>query len=296
MTTTALASTRRPRRRLRLPTRVLLSTGTLTVAAATVLAAALAITAGPAAAASGGGRVDTDEIVTQVKRHLGSASQYAKIAATRDDALHHIGEIEALLAQWRTGLLTPVASDVDAEGGTGGDTYGSGGGGGDGGPVAEGEEGVDYSMGGGVALDINVTSLPDSCSRRSEEGSTLKVHYIGKLAATGKIFDSSFHTGSLPVKVVVGGDEHLAGWNEGLLGMCVGERRTLTIPPELGFGSRGTSLVPPNAVLQYHMELVEMSGGSGTVSSGGSGSGKGKRGAKKGGKKRRRKKKGRSEL
>lgn len=124
-----------------------------------------------------------------------------------------------------------------------------------------------------------------SCSPRvSGPGDYLRIHYIGKLLATDKIFDSSFHTGSMPVKIQLGSESNLQGWNEGLQGMCEGERRTISFPARMGYGatahkggaSRARSpagppltaappatlvAVPKNAALKYHVELVELSGG-----------------------------------
>ena len=66
----------------------------------------------------------------------------------------------------------------------------------------------------------------------------------------------------VPVKVELGAEDTLKGWNEGLVGMCVGERRTLTVPAFMGYGSKRHGEVPPNSALQYFIELVELSGGT----------------------------------
>ena len=87
----------------------------------------------------------------------------------------------------------------------------------------------------------------------------MRVHYVGKLVATGKIFATSFHTGSQPYRFILGSDEVVAGWNEGLLDMCEGERRRLMVPWDMAYGSTGKKGVPPFSDLQYDLELVEMS-------------------------------------
>mmetsp|Transcript_8732 Transcript_8732/g.28733 ORF Transcript_8732/g.28733 Transcript_8732/m.28733 type:complete len:131 (+) Transcript_8732:1462-1854(+) len=107
---------------------------------------------------------------------------------------------------------------------------------------------------------MNVTYVPDKCRRKSVEGSVMRVHYVGKVVATNKAFASSFHTGSQPFRFVLGSDEApVAGWNEGLVGMCEGERRRLMVPHRLAYGAQGTKGVPPYADLQYDFELVEVS-------------------------------------
>ena len=110
-----------------------------------------------------------------------------------------------------------------------------------------------------VPFSTNTTFLPAKCPRKSIEGATMRVHYVGKLVATGKIFATSFHTGSQPYRFILGSDEVVAGWNEGLLDMCEGERRRLMVPWDMAYGSTGKKGVPPFSDLQYDLELVEMS-------------------------------------
>ena len=88
-------------------------------------------------------------------------------------------------------------------------------------------------------------------------GKIVEVHYIGRLG-DGTMFDSSRDRG-LPFTFRLGAGDAIKGWDEGLLGMKVGGRRKLVIPPELGFGKQGIgSVVPPNAVLFYEFELLEV--------------------------------------
>ena len=112
-----------------------------------------------------------------------------------------------------------------------------------------------------IEFSVNVTHLPEKCARKSEDGSVMKVHYVGKLIKTNKAFASSFHTGSQPFRFRLGSDDvPVPAWNKGLGGMCEGERRRLLVPWELGYGVKGTKGVPPYSELQYDFELVELGG------------------------------------
>lgn len=86
-------------------------------------------------------------------------------------------------------------------------------------------------------------------------GKIIEVHYIGWLEG-GIPFDSS-RDHNRPLTFRLGAGDVLKGWDQGLVGMKVGGKRRLTIPPGLGFGKQGVgSVVPPNAVLFYEFELL----------------------------------------
>lgn len=86
-------------------------------------------------------------------------------------------------------------------------------------------------------------------------GKIVEVHYTGWLQ-DGTRFDSS-RDREHPFTFRLGTGDAIKGWDEGLLGMKVGGKRKLIIPPELGFGKQGIgSVVPPNAVLVYDFELL----------------------------------------
>ena len=86
-------------------------------------------------------------------------------------------------------------------------------------------------------------------------GDTISIHYKGTLQ-DGKEFDSSYKRGQ-PFVTQIGVGMVIEGWDQGVLGMKVGGKRTLIIPPELGYGANGAGgVIPPNATLTFEVELV----------------------------------------
>lgn len=103
------------------------------------------------------------------------------------------------------------------------------------------------------------TTRPVACTRKTHTGDNISVHYNGTLASDGSEFDSSMR-GGVPFTFELGAGEVIKGWDMGLLDMCIGERRTLTIPPRLGYGRSGSGPIPGGATLVFETELVGIEG------------------------------------
>jgi len=81
------------------------------------------------------------------------------------------------------------------------------------------------------------------------------VNYTGWLT-DGTKFDSSLNPGRSPFRFTVGGGQVIKGWDEGLIGMKVGGKRKLTIPPSMGYGNQEMGVIPPNSTLIFEIDLL----------------------------------------
>jgi FKBP-type peptidyl-prolyl cis-trans isomerase len=103
----------------------------------------------------------------------------------------------------------------------------------------------------GLTIEDLVVGTGDA----AKSGQRVSVHYTG-WTTDGKKFDSSKDRGQ-PFSFGLGRGEVIRGWDEGVAGMKVGGKRKLTIPPDLGYGSRGAgNVIPPNATLLFEVELL----------------------------------------
>lgn len=106
---------------------------------------------------------------------------------------------------------------------------------------------------------ITNNKKPNNMEQVAKNGDRLVMNYTGRLT-DGTVFDSNVDpkfNHVEPFEFTLGAHEVIAGWDEGLVGMKVGEKKTLTIPPEKGYGARGAgSSIPPNATLIFDVELV----------------------------------------
>lgn len=105
------------------------------------------------------------------------------------------------------------------------------------------------------AADLEITVLENGNGVVAELGMLVAVHYQGRLT-DGTVFDDSHKRGE-PISFTLGKGQVIPGWEQGIEGMTVGEKRVLTIPPELGYGAAGAGdVIPPNATLVFDVELV----------------------------------------
>ena len=122
-----------------------------------------------------------------------------------------------------------------------------------------------------VAADTQVIEMPNGLKytdvkvgdgATANAGNKVSVNYTGWLynnGAKGAKFDSSLDRGQ-PFQFTLGAHQVIAGWDEGVAGMKVGGKRTLIIPPELGYGARGAGggAIPPNATLIFDVDLLQV--------------------------------------
>ena len=109
-------------------------------------------------------------------------------------------------------------------------------------------------------LKIEFVSKPEVCDKFVKKGQKLSMHYTGQLE-DGDTFDSSRRLND-PLKFQIGVGKVIKGWDEGILGMCVGEKRKLIIPSHLGYGKRGSpGRIPGGATLYFEIELLDIQEG-----------------------------------
>ena len=110
-----------------------------------------------------------------------------------------------------------------------------------------------------MADGLKYTDTTVGTGAEATKGKKVSVHYTGWLYnndAKGAKFDSSLDRGQ-PFSFALGAGQVIRGWDEGVAGMKIGGKRTLIIPPDLGYGARGAGgVIPPNATLMFDVELL----------------------------------------
>jgi peptidylprolyl isomerase len=96
-------------------------------------------------------------------------------------------------------------------------------------------------------------------------GDTITVNYTGELYKNGSVFDSSWNAGRTQFSTLIGAGAVIKGWDQGLIGMRVGGRRELIIPPALAYAAAGQGAVPPNATLIFVIDLLSVSAPAGAT-------------------------------
>jgi len=106
-------------------------------------------------------------------------------------------------------------------------------------------------------LKIEVLFKPEECTEKTQKGQMLSMHYKGTFE-DGKQFDSSLDRNQ-PFTFQIGVGQVVKGWDQGLLDMCVGEKRRLIVPSHLGYGEHGAGeVIPPGATLVFETELLKI--------------------------------------
>ncbi|MDC0712817.1 FKBP-type peptidyl-prolyl cis-trans isomerase [Stigmatella sp. ncwal1] len=106
-------------------------------------------------------------------------------------------------------------------------------------------------------MSLKVEDVKVGTGAEAVAGKSVTVHYVGTLT-TGAKFDSSRDRGQ-GFNFQLGAGKVIQGWDQGVAGMKVGGVRKLTIPPEMGYGSRGfPPVIPPNSTLLFEVELLDV--------------------------------------
>jgi peptidylprolyl isomerase len=106
--------------------------------------------------------------------------------------------------------------------------------------------------------ELVVEDLREGDGPEATAGDTIRAHYVGVAHSTGEQFDASWDRGA-PLEFRLGVGQVIRGWDEGIVGMRVGGRRRLVIPPSLGYGSRGAgNVIKPGETLVFVVDLVEV--------------------------------------
>ncbi len=107
-----------------------------------------------------------------------------------------------------------------------------------------------------IPEDLKIEDTKVGTGSAVKSGDNIVINYLGTLS-DGTKFDSSYDRGT-PFETQIGVGQVIKGWDLGVIGMKVGGKRKLTIPPELGYGSQATGSIPANSILIFEVELMEI--------------------------------------
>ena len=109
---------------------------------------------------------------------------------------------------------------------------------------------------GDIPFELVIDDVVEGDGAEAVPGTKVTVHYVGVAFRSGEEFDASWNRGE-PFQFRLGKGQVIPGWDQGVAGMKVGGKRTLIIPPQLGYGARGAGgVIPPNATLMFDVELL----------------------------------------
>lgn len=104
--------------------------------------------------------------------------------------------------------------------------------------------------------DLKIEDQKIGSGKQVKSGDTVTIHYKGTLL-NGKQFDSSYDRGE-PFETQIGTGQVIKGWDLGVVGMKIGGKRKLTIPPSLGYGDQIVGPIPANSTLIFEVELIDI--------------------------------------
>ena len=106
--------------------------------------------------------------------------------------------------------------------------------------------------------ELEVTDLVEGDGTEAAAGNTVSVHYVGVAHSTGEEFDASYNRGE-PLQFRLGVGQVISGWDNGVIGMKVGGRRRLVIPPHQAYGDRGAGgVIAPGETLIFLVDLIDV--------------------------------------
>jgi FKBP-type peptidyl-prolyl cis-trans isomerase len=127
-------------------------------------------------------------------------------------------------------------------------------------PVLAGVAGLCLTLLAGCgSAPLQIEDLKEGTGPAAQKNDFVRVHYTGRLR-DGTKFDSSYdHPDKEPFGFLLGAGKVIKGWDQGIVGMKVGGKRKLTIPPDLAYGAEGRPpAIPPHSDLIFEVELVEI--------------------------------------